>query len=426
MKFTRNALAVIIILVLAQLACNAPTLQQLDQAARTPTPAAESGKVQQTETEQIGEAPDIEWFQPPEEMLVNWKIVPDDDNGLMVSLVPAYLDGSPPETNKLLFLYTKAHPLFDHATNQVLSVFIDRDIPVEATVILAEDEQSGQDALSYAEANQFDLIFSMGSDASAYLHENYRGGQIPCVTLLSKDPVLLGQMPDYESGSGTNIAYTSVGVPAELQMRYFQELVPDLQNIVILYAQENASAVKTQVEPLDGYAQSAGMNMIHVAVLNNEDPQKTQAELEIKLSDAVSEIERIDPEIEESIIVITSSSSIVNVFETVDSLANRIPVVSLFPDLVRSGDVTAVLSVGVSFDSNSLLAALYGVRILQGESSPGELPVGVITPPDIAISFAKMREIDLKIPFAFFESATFIYDPDGVLVREQGQPVEQP
>jgi putative ABC transport system substrate-binding protein len=168
------------------------------------------------------------------------------------------------------------------------------------------------------------------------------------------------------------------------------------------------------------------MNMIHVAVLNNEDPQATQAELDIKLSDAVSEIERIDPETEKSIIVVTSSSSIVNVFETVDSLANRIPVVSLFPDLVRSGDVTAVLSVGVSFDSNSLLAALYGVRILQGEASPGELPVGVITPPDIAISFAKMREIDLKIPFAFFESATFIYDPDGELVREQGQPVEQP
>jgi putative ABC transport system substrate-binding protein len=107
-------------------------------------------------------------------------------------------------------------------------------------------------------------------------------------------------------------------------------------------------------------------------------------------------------------------------------LANNIPVVSLFPDLVRAGEVSAVLSVGVSFDSNSLLAALYGVRILQGEASPGELPVGVITPPDIAISFAKTREIDLKIPFAFFESATFIYDPNGELVREQGQPVEQP
>ena len=57
--------------------------------------------------------------------------------------------------------------------------------------------------------------------------------------------------------------------------------------------------------------------------------------------------------------------------------------------------------------------------------SPGELPVGIITPPDIAISFAKAREIGLKIPFGFFESATFIYNPDGVLVRDQGQLVEQ-
>jgi putative ABC transport system substrate-binding protein len=426
MKFTRYAIYLIIPLILVQLACNAPAIRPSDDPAPQPTVVAQTETDQQAEAEQISEAPDIEWFQPPEEMLTTWKIVPGPDDSFMVSLVPTYLDDSTTETKKLLFLYTKAHPLFDHSTNQVLSVFVDRDIPVEATIILAEDEQAGKDAIAYAEANQFDLIFSMGSDASAFLHETYQGGEIPVVTLLAKDPVLLGQMPDYESGSGTNIAYTSVGVPADLQMRYFQELVPNLKNIVILYAQENASAVKTQVEPLDDYAQAAGMNLIHVAVLNQEEPDETRAELENKLSQAVSQIEEIDPEAEESIILVTSSSSIVNVFETVDALANNIPVVSLFPDLVRAGEVSAVLSVGVSFDSNSLLAALYGVRILQGEASPGELPVGVITPPDIAISFAKTREIDLKIPFAFFESATFIYDPNGELVREQGQPVEQP
>jgi putative ABC transport system substrate-binding protein len=123
----------------------------------------------------------------------------------------------------------------------------------------------------------------------------------------------------------------------------------------------------------------------------------------------------------ESIILVTASGSITKQFDIVDAQARDVPVVSLFPDLVREGDVSAVLSVGVSFDSNAILAALYGIRILKGESEPGELPVGVITPPDIAISFAKARAIGLQIPFSFFESATYVYDPEGVLVREKGQ-----
>jgi putative ABC transport system substrate-binding protein len=426
MKALKYFVPFIILLGLVQLACNLPTLQTVNENTPAPTVVPQAATDEQAESEQIGEIPEIEWFQPPEQMLIGWSIVLDPDNNFIVSLVPRNQVDSDTTAKKLFFFYTKAHPLFDSSASQVLSVFVDRGIPVEATIFLAEEEQTRADALVYAEAHKFDLIFSMGSDASAILHDNYQQGGIPAVTLLAKDPVLLGQMPDYQSGSGTNIAYTSVGVPAELQMRYFQELVPDLKNIVILYAQENSSAVKTQVEPLDEYARSAGINMMHVAVLNNEEPHATRSELENKLPEVATKVYAIDPELEKSIILVTSSSSIVNEFETVDRLALNIPVVSLFPDLVQAGDVSAVLSVGVSFDSNSLLAGLYGVRILQDEIAPGELPVGVITPPDIAISFAKAREIGLKIPFGFFESATFIYDPDGVLVRDQGQLVVQP
>jgi putative tryptophan/tyrosine transport system substrate-binding protein len=36
-----------------------------------------------------------------------------------------------------------------------------------------------------------------------------------------------------------------------------------------------------------------------------------------------------------------------------------------------------------------------------------------VSPPDIAISFLKAREIGLRIPFNFYESASFIYDYEG-------------
>jgi putative tryptophan/tyrosine transport system substrate-binding protein len=40
-----------------------------------------------------------------------------------------------------------------------------------------------------------------------------------------------------------------------------------------------------------------------------------------------------------------------------------------------------------------------------------------VSPPDIAVSFLKAREIGLRVPFSFFESASFVYDYDGRPVR---------
>jgi putative ABC transport system substrate-binding protein len=85
-------------------------------------------------------------------------------------------------------------------------------------------------------------------------------------------------------------------------------------------------------------------------------------------------------------------------------------VVSVVPEIVREGDDSAALAIGISFESNAILAAVYGADILTGRAKAGDLKVGVVTPPDIAISFRKAREVGLRIPFDFFENASFVYD----------------
>jgi putative ABC transport system substrate-binding protein len=50
----------------------------------------------------------------------------------------------------------------------------------------------------------------------------------------------------------------------------------------------------------------------------------------------------------------------------------------------------------------------------------GDLKVGIVSPPDISISFLKAHEIGMRIPFSFFESASFIYDYQGRAVRRVG------
>ena len=76
-----------------------------------------------------------------------------------------------------------------------------------------------------------------------------------------------------------------------------------------------------------------------------------------------------------------------------------------------------MIGIGISFESNAHLAAIYGADILNRKAKVADLKVGVVSPPDIAVSFLKAREIGLRVPFNFFESASFVYDYDGKPVR---------
>jgi putative ABC transport system substrate-binding protein len=87
------------------------------------------------------------------------------------------------------------------------------------------------------------------------------------------------------------------------------------------------------------------------------------------------------------------------------------------PEVVREGADTAVMAIGISFESNAHLAAIYGADILAGRAKARDLKVGVVSPPDISISFLKAREIGMRVPFTFFEGASFVYDYEGRAVR---------
>ena len=100
--------------------------------------------------------------------------------------------------------------------------------------------------------------------------------------------------------------------------------------------------------------------------------------------------------------------------------SDRVPVVSVVPDVVQAGDDSAVLSIGIGFESNAQIAAAYAMRLLTEEVEAGDLPVGLVSPPDIAINFRRARAIGLKVPFGFFEIASTVYDPQGRLVRQDG------
>lgn len=354
------------------------------------------------------------WFKAGPSADAHWNIaaVPNDEN--QVSIKPKRLVSSRP-LRRILVLYPRPSSAYDTAMTRFLSVFADKRIDAELLVVnFKNDDLKGKAALAFAEESNYDLVLAMGSESTAWLWSTYKGGRLPVVSLCSKDPVLLGQMTNYVQGSGNNFAFTSLNMPIDAQMSYVTQLLPNLKNLAILVDANNVSAMQTQALPAKQFARERGIRVFELAVKNTSN---AKAELAQLVRDAVNSMKKNDTDLSNSVFWITGSTTVFAEIATINAHAFRVPVLSTVTDVVTAGDDTAAVSVGVSFESNAYQSALYAADILDGQRKPGDLPVGIVSPPDVAISFKKAREIGLRIPFPLFEGATVIYDNDGKLAR---------
>jgi putative tryptophan/tyrosine transport system substrate-binding protein len=354
------------------------------------------------------------WFRYSSDVEATWTISPVPGKPMQVSVRHR---GEPRQgaERRVMVLYPRPSSAYDIAITKILHVFDAKEINANITVVdFGIDDVRGNDALQLAKDGNYELIFAMGSESTAWLYDHYRGGAIPVVSVCSKDPVQLGQMKDYDTGSGTNFAFTSLNMPIDVQMAYVGQLRPDLKNLTVLVDSKNVSAVQTQAEPIAEYARQRGVQVIVGAVQN---PSTAKQELADIVRDAVRTMRKSDPDLSKSLFWVTGSTSVFLEIKTINEHADRVPVVSVVPEVVKAGPDTAVLAIGISFESNAHLAAVYGADILSGRVRVQDLKVGVVTPPDVAISFLKVREIGMRVPFGFFESASFIYDYEGRAVR---------
>jgi putative ABC transport system substrate-binding protein len=356
-------------------------------------------------------APYSKWFKYDAGIGKEWDVVGDPNNPMVVSINRK--DGVGP-VRRVLVLYPRASSAYDTAITEILRTFSDKEINASFDVINFElNDAKGKASLSAAEQNRTELVFGMGSESVAWLYQNYMKGKLPVVTVCAKDPVQLGQMKDYDTGSGNNFAFTSLNVPVDVQMSYVRDLRPDLKNIAVLVDSKNISAVQTQAEPVANYLKEKGVEVIIGSVQN---PANARQELVKIVGDAVRKMRQTDPDLSKSLFWVTGSTSVFREIRTINEHADRVPVVSVVPEIVTKGADTAVLAIGVSFESNARLAGIYGAQILNG-AKVDQMKVGLVSPPDIAISFLKARDIGMRVPFNFFEIASYVYDYNGAAVR---------
>ena len=394
-----------------------------DNVAKPPVPAVSAETVSA-----IAKEPEVaayaSWFRFDEDLKKQWKFVadPSDDNRLKIYA------GSNSSGNviieprhRVMILYPRKSSAYDLAVSKILNVFADRNIEAEFTVYnFNRDDARGKEAIEIAGKKNIDLIFTMGSQSTAWLYDNYKGGKIPVVSVTSKDPVMLGQISNYNVGSSNNFAFTSLNMPVSAQLAYVFELKPNLKNLAVLVDSKNVSAVETQARPIAEAAIGKGIRVLNLAV---QQPENARQELSEMVADAVAAMRKNDVNLENSIFWVTGSTSVFREIRTINKYADRVPVLSVVPEVVKEGGESATLSIGISFESNAQLAAIYGLKVLQKEVNVGSLNVGVVSPPDIAINFRKAREIGLRVPFTFIEGANYIFDYDGKAVRKGGKNV---
>jgi putative tryptophan/tyrosine transport system substrate-binding protein len=367
-------------------------------------------------------APYWNWFRFHKSILKTWQINAVAGEMDAVIAKPIRLGLVSPQ-RKVLVVYPRASSAYDVSITKILSVFEDKQLDVMVKIVnFRLNDVLGKKLIQDAEADGYDLIFSMGSESTAWLWGTYRNGKLPVVTVCSKDPVVLGQTKDYESGSGINFAFTSLNMPMDVQMAYMHDLKPKLRNIAVLVDSKNISAVETQAKPVIQYAKRRGIRVLEIAI---SDPSKAREELAELVGVAARQMQRNDPDLQNSVFWLTGSTSVFKEIETINKFAGRVPVISVVPELVKDGDNTAVVSIGISFESNAHLAAIYAGDILAGRKRAGDLRVGVVSPPDIAVSFRKVRDIGMTVPLSMFEAAGTIYDYDGKAVRIDGANVKK-
>lgn len=368
----------------------------------------------------LAEMPD--WFQLDKDIVgdvVNgwrYRVAADGDR---IEIVRRAGTGA---ARRVFVLYPRRSSAYDTAMTKILAVFLEKDINTAFTIVnFHTDDARGHAAVALAKQIGSDLVFSMGSESTAWLHRHFVNGPIPVVSVCSKDPVMLGQTKQYDAGSGTNFAFTSLNMPVDVQLAYLLSLLPELKNIGILVDGTNVSAVETQAKPIAEVARRRGIQVFDVVV---KDPKQAKQELGQLVPGAVATMRKSDPSLSASVFWITGSTAVFNEIGTINQHSDRVPVLSVVPDVVDGGDLSAVLSIGISFESNGHLAAIYGAEILSGRRKAGELPVGIVSPPDIAINFRIARQIGLRVPFHFIESADIIYDYDGNAVRRADRSVQ--
>lgn len=326
----------------------------------------------------------------------------------------AELNRYPDPQFNILVLSPKWSTAYDISTAEIARDFRNSGIKTNFTLFNYEGNEVEAEAMvEWAQLKQFDLIFSMGSKATDFVSRNYKDGAIPVVSACSKDPIAMGYVDPLLMKSQNNIAYTSLNISVDTQLAYIKsKFLSDLTDLAIIYDTNNTSSVVTQVKPFVELQAAYKVKITEIGV-DLKDPNHN---LEGKMN-AFVELEKSN---QAKAFLVTGSSELYENVDLINAYAQNVPVLSVTPSHVEGGERSVFMAIGVSFESNARLAANYAKRILLHDGKAGDLPVGLVKAPDIAINLMRKPAEITSLPINFLEDALHIFNSQGEPMKVGG------
>lgn len=246
------------------------------------------------------------------------------------------------------------HPALDAATTGFREAFDEAGVDVEFDEQNANNEQAT--ALTIAQqfaADDLDLALAVATPAAQAMAQNIT--DTPLLFTAVTDPVS-AELVDSMEAPGANVTGTSDAAPIERQLELLKEIVPDAENVGIVYS---SGEVNSQVQ-VDQATEAAGPLGLSIETQTVTTVNEIQQAVE-----ALGDVDAIYVPTDN--VVVSGISSLVQVAED-----KQIPVLAAEEGTVEGG---AVATIGIDYTELGRQTGEMALRILEDGADPASMPV---------------------------------------------------
>lgn len=285
------------------------------------------------------------------------------------------------ETYKIGVLQLVQHPALDKANEGFIAALDEAGISYELDQQNASGEQSTCQTIAEKFVNDgVDLIYAIATPAAQAVTSATE--EIPVVIAAVTDPESSG-LVESNAAPGGNVTGASDLTPVKEQIELLQKLIPDAENVGILFCTAEANS-EIQAEMAREALDSAGIGHQDYTVSSSNEIQ-TVVESMIGKVDAI---------------YLPTDNTIAAGMATVAQVANDngIPTICGEANMVNAGGLATY---GIDYFQHGKLAGERAIEILKDGKNPGELPIAYGEAANMELSVneetAELLGIDLSV-----------------------------
>lgn len=264
------------------------------------------------------------------------------------------------------------------------------NLKVEYVNAQADAGTAGMSADNFV-SKKVDLICAIATPCAMTAYNSTMNTEIPVIYTAVSDPVEAGLANEDGTPVG-NITGTSDALAVDAQLQMIREVLPDAQNIGIIYTTSEANSIST-IEEYKALAGSYGFTIVDSGVT-------AMSEVALAAADIVNKVDCITN---------LTDNTVVSALQTVLDEANKknIPVFGSEVEQVKAG---CVASMGLEYFELGKQTGRMAAKVLKGEAKASDMNYEVITEPSLYVNSAAAEKIGLILPENYAADAYQLFE----------------